>query len=122
MANITIWVSRHGTTNGIKLRDSEGHNPGNDHITTDVSPGDIITWKLEPSNSGLSSLDGVRKKSTSPNNLLTGAPRGNGRNEYTATVVSPSPGKDKVEDYEVGYTISGESDTRWDDPKIKMKV
>lgn len=118
MATINIYVSRVGNSNNIKLQDSEGHNPGNDNITTDVNPGDTLFWQLDQ-NSGLSSLDGVRMKTNSQNNLLNSitqvAP-----NIFTATVVSTSPGSGKIETYEVGYKVLGGSNILWDDPKLRM--
>ncbi len=123
MATINIYVSRNGRSNNIKLRDSEGHNPGNDNVTTDVSPGDTIIWQLD-SDSGLTSLDGVTKTVASdpsfdPNgvDLLVSTPSGS-NSVYTGTVVSISPGRGKFENYKVGYTVPGTNGTQWDDPKL----
>ena len=118
MATINIFVSRAGNSNQIKLRDSEGHNPGNDDITTDVSPGDTIIWQLDD-NSGLSSLQGVVKKPDSEYNLLASEPTGS-NNIFTATVSLSSPGRGAIEKYEIGYTVPGNSTVLWDDPKLKM--
>ena len=125
MATINIYVSRNGQSNNIKLRDSEGHNPGNDNITTDVGLGDKIIWQLD-SNSGLTSLDGIKQTeptdpSFDPNavNLLVSTPSGS-NGVYTGTVVSTSPGKGKYEKYKVGYTVPGTGRTQWDDPKLQI--
>ena len=118
MATIYIYVSRNGNSSNIKLRDSDGKNPGNDDLTSDVNPGDTIIWKLD-SNSNLYSLDGIQIKPDSPDNLLTSPPTGS-NNEFSATVVSISPGKGKIEKYMVGYTVSQGDETIWDDPKLRM--
>lgn len=118
MATINIFVSRAGNSNNIKLRDSEGHNPGNDDITTDVNAGDTVVWQLD-SNSGLYSLDGIQMKNDSENNLLTATPIGS-NGMYTGTVVSNSPGRGKIEKYQIGYTVTQGSGTIWDDPKLQM--
>ena len=125
MATINIYVSRKGQSNNIKLRDSEGHNPGNDNVTTTVSLNDIIIWQLD-SNSGLTSLDGITKTvATDPSFdpkaviLLVSTPSGS-NNVYTGTVVSISPGKDKYENYKIGYTVPGTNGTQWDDPKLQI--
>jgi hypothetical protein len=49
----TIYVSRNGNSNKLKLRDSENHNPGDDDLTTFVNPNDYVTWVLDsPSSPG----------------------------------------------------------------------
>ncbi|GGD30387.1 hypothetical protein [Flavobacterium orientale] len=118
MATINIFVSRAGNSNQIKLKDSEGHNPGNDDITTLVNPGDVIIWQLDD-NSGLYSLDGVEIKGDSPYNLLSVAPTGRD-NVFTASVTRASPGQGAIEKYKIGYTINRGEQTQWDDPKLQM--
>jgi len=118
MATINIYVSRVGNSNNIKLQDSEGHNPGNDNITTTVNTGDVLVWQLDQ-NSGLLSLDGVQMKNDSPNNLLINITQ-SGPNQFTATVVGTSPGVGKIETYQVGYKVPGGNTTIWDDPKLQM--
>jgi len=125
MATINIYISRNGQSNNIKVRDSEGHDPGNDNITTDVSPGDTVIWQLD-SNSGLTSLDGITRTVSSdhsfdPNavDLLVSTPSGS-NSVFTGTVVSTSPGRGKYEKYKIGYTVPGTIGTQWDDPKLQI--
>ncbi|MEX0598663.1 MAG: hypothetical protein WD512_19425 [Candidatus Paceibacterota bacterium] len=118
MATINIYVSRVGNSSNIKLQDSEGHNPGNDNITTTVNTGDVLVWQLDQ-NSGLASLDGVRMKSDSQNNLLVNIIP-SGTNQFTATVVGTSPGVGKFETYQIGYKVPGNGTIIWDDPKLQM--
>ncbi len=40
MAIKTIYISRFSNTKKIKLRESDGNDPGNDDLTTYVSTGD----------------------------------------------------------------------------------
>lgn len=122
---ITIYVSRNGNSKQLKLRDSEGHNPGNDQLTTDVEAGNIVKWVLD-SNSGLTSITQVKKVTSSdpsyqPNavTLLTSEPT-SVNNEIIATVVATSPGIGKFENYKIGFTIPGDTTEYWDDPKIRM--
>ena len=123
---ITIYVSRNGNSMQLKLRDSEGHNPNNDQLTTDVSPGDIIKWDLD-TNSGLSSITQVKKVEPSdpsfqPNasTLLTSEPT-SVNNEIIATVVATSPGSNAFENYKIGFTVPGDDNVYWDDPRLRMK-
>lgn len=118
MANRTIYVSRlNSNSNKIKLRDSEGHNPGDDDLTTFVDTGDTVTWKLD-TNSGLSEISKVEKKSDT-HQLLTGKPQGN-NGIWTGTVVSSSPGIGKKEKYKIYYKIAGDDKKRHDDPILQM--
>jgi hypothetical protein len=126
MATRTIYVSRNGTSYNLKLSDSEGHNPGNDNLTTDVDPGDTVQWVLD-SNSGLSSLNGVNQSvpgdpsyDTNSINLLTGAPQSNGNGGYTGTVVSSSPGAGRYEKYKIYFQVPGDPSVYNDDPKLQM--
>ena len=121
---ITVTVILKNSTSNppkIKLKDSEGHDPGNDDITTTVDAGDTVTW-IPDIASGIASLAGIRKKNVSGNNdLLAGNASPSGAN-YVGTIKSPSPGKNKVEKYEIGFKITGSDQTHWDDPKLKMKA
>lgn len=120
----TIYVSRNGQSKQLKLRDSEGHNPGNDQLTTDVVPGDTVTWQLD-TNSGLTGITAIvmvtsADPSYNPNgiNLISNIVQSNG--EFTATIVSPSPGRDKFENYKIGFTVPNDTTVYWDDPKLQM--
>lgn len=118
MAQRTIYVSRlNSNSTQIKLRDSEGHNPGNDQLTTLVDTNDTVVWELD-NNSGLTALTLVKKKSNSPHDLLSIHPKQNSDGKWSATVKSTSPGIGKRETYKIKYTIGDEEYK--DDPVLQM--
>ena len=126
MAARTVYVSRNGQSNQLKLRDSEGHNPQNDNLTTDVDPGDTVTWQLD-TNSGLTSIEAVQQvTSTDPSynsasvNLMSILPTST--NGFTGTIVTPSPGVTKFEQYKIGFKVPNDTTVYWDDPKLIMKT
>lgn len=128
MATITIYVSRNGNSYNLKLRDSLGNNPGNDNLTTSVSPGDSLIWCLDPTGSNLTSLNGVNKTvdgdpSFNPNSIdLIAAPGTHSVDGiYYGTVVSPSPGSGKFENYKIGFKVPNDDNVHWDDPKLQMQ-
>ena len=123
----TIYVSRNGNSLQLKLRDSEGHNPGNDDLITFVSPGDTVTWMLDPDGSnGLVSLNAVNKSvpgdasydSNSVDLLVSGTTNNNG--VYTGTVVPTSPGNGRYEKYKIGFMVPNSNQVYFDDPKLQM--
>lgn len=124
----TIYVSRNGNSMQLNLSDSEGHNPGNDNLTTDVSPGDTVQWELNPNGSGLTSIVSISKTApTDPSfnpssiDLLVSNPTSNG-GVFTGVVVSPSPGRGTFENYKIGFTVPGDPTTYYDDPKLQMNA
>lgn len=117
MAQRTIYVSRkNDTSHHIKLRDSEGNNPGNDKITTLVDTNDTVTWELD-TDSGLTAITKVHKKSDT-HQLLTAEPHKGNSGKWVGTVVGTSPGKGKEEKYKIYYTI-GDKEYH-DDPILQM--
>lgn len=123
MAVINIYASRNGNSYQLKLRDSEGHNPGNNDITTNVKTGDTVQWQLDRK-SNLTSLNGVLRsiKPGNPNTvaLLTSDPVLISPNVYQGTVVSTSPGVGRIMTYKVGFTVPGDEIVYWDDPKLSI--
>lgn len=119
MATKTIYVSKEPNSNKIKLRDSDGNDPGNDDLTTLVDPNDTVEWRLD-TNSGLEGIIGVKKKNDT-NDLLTGEPQ-ESNGVWSATVVPVSPGKGKNEKYKIGYKIPNDDKKHWDDPKLQMNI
>ena len=126
MAVVTIYVSRNGNSNNLKLRDSEGHGNGTDNITTDVGPGDSVQWELD-TNSNLAALNAVSKTvpgdpsfDANSQDLLTSITSSNG--VFTGLVVSPSPGKGKYEKYKIAFMVPNSNEIFWDDPKLQMDV
>jgi len=116
MARI-IFVSKNG--NSIKLRDSEGHNPGNDDITTLVSPGDKVKWKLD-NNSNLFSIESVQKSSGTT--LWESPPADNGNGVYVATIKNDRNLDGKTENYTISYKVTRDGGVKSDDPRLKVKV
>ncbi len=115
----TIYVSKEKDSDELKLRDSEGHNPGDDKLTFLVDAGDTVNWKLDGTKSGLSEIFKVEKKSDT-HHLLTSEPQPVD-GFWQGTVKDPSPGKGKSEKYKIGYKVSGHDKKHWDDPKLQMK-
>lgn len=126
MAENIIYVSRNGRSHELKLKDNQGHDPGNNKLETDVSPNDTVKWQLDE-NSGLSEITGIRESDPSQlqykgsQSLLAG-PAKNNKGIWEATVVSKSPGKDKFQNYMIGFKIPGDDKEYWDDPKLIMKT
>lgn len=124
MATRTIYVSLRPNTTQLKVRDSEGHDPGNDNITTVVTPGDTIVWELD-NNSNLASLNGISKKAQGyPNdtNLLVSPPASD-NGVYTGTVVaSPPQHGTYIEHYQIDYQITPGGPVLNDDPILQMNV
>lgn len=126
MAVVTIYVSRNGNSNNLKLRDSEGHGNGTDNLTTDVGPGDSVQWELD-TDSGLSYINAVTKTvpgdpsyDTNSQDLLASITSANG--VFTGVVVSPSPGQGKYEKYKIAFMVPNGNQIFWDDPKLQMDV
>lgn len=126
MAENIIYVSRNGNSFELKLRDNQGHNPGNNKLTTEVAPGEPIVWQLDE-NSGLAEITGIKESDSgkpqyrgSQNLLAAPAKRENG--VWRANVVPQSPGKGKFENYMIGFKIPGDDKEYWDDPKLHMKT
>lgn len=127
---IFIYVSRNGNSTNIKVRDSEGHIPGNDNITTDVVAGSELRWEVDPAEPTIYSITNIERKveKTDPedaNLIATGpswvAPVGSTEGYWSATIISPSPGKDKRESYTIYYKITSNGPVLNDDPKIQMQ-
>lgn len=122
----TIYVSRNGNSTNLKLRDSEGHNPGNDNLTTGVNPTDTVTWVLDPNASNpIASIQSITKAdNTQPRyansvEVLTANPT-NINGVWTGYVKSPSVGVGKFENYTIGFTLPNDNTVYYDDPKLQM--
>ncbi len=125
MAERIIYVSRNGQSHQLKLRDNQGHDPGNNDLTTDVDPNDTVRWELD-TNSGLEAITGIKPSDSSKReyrksqNILAAPPKSE-NGTWNATVVSPSPGRGKFENYMIGFKIPNDATEYWDDPKLLMK-
>ena len=116
MASEIIWISKKSTGTGLYLEDNEGHS-GDDNITTDVSPGDSVTWKLKE-DGGITKLTGINEKEESGNqNIFSSGPTKVSDSEWQGTV---STGASGTESYSINYEINGTPYT--DDPKLKVNT
>lgn len=122
MAKIKIYVSRKGNSSQIKLRDSEGHNPGNDKITTLVDRGNTIVWMLDPKGSNLYSLNGVEKKPSSRVNLLKDHPKEKKDGSFEAKVKDKKKLRGQEERYYIKYKLTKDGTILCDDPRLKMRI
>lgn len=122
----TIYLSVNGNSTNLRIRDSEGHNPGNDDITTTVTASDSVTWEPDPTPpsgaKAIASIVSVFRKNL-PNNgdLLMSPPTNNGTGQFTATVKSPAPSSGTIEQYGIQYTLANDPNTYTDDPKLQMQ-
>lgn len=106
-----IWISKQPTGTGLYLTDNEGHQ-GNNTITTDVSTGDTVTWKLKEGG-GISKLTGISKKDR---NIFSSGPSKVSDSEWQGTVGNLASGS---ESYNIQYEIDGTPYT--DDPDLEIR-
>jgi len=132
MADISIYVSRIGQSRNLSLRDAD-NNPLDDELTTMVSASQTIQWELDPSpsagrNVGITIVSVTKADSSIPKyansqQLLVADPSvSNG--VASGTVVSPSPGSGKFENYSIGFTVNSDPDPKciyYDDPRLQMR-
>lgn len=116
----TIFVSRRGNSDQIKLRDSDGNDPGNENLTTSVAPGDKVKWAIDPQHGNLHSLQGIEKKDGTPFDLLAKDPSRQSDGSYLGNVKSDNSLQGKEEAYLVRYKLTEEGPTMASDPKLKM--
>ncbi len=108
MADVTIYLSLVSGTTNLHLSDSEGHD-GDGTITTDVKPGDNVTWQIA-SGANISSIDSIYDKVS--NNIFSSGPSSQPNGTWTGTVSSSASGS---ESYGILYTVDG---TQYDDDPI----
>ncbi len=116
MSTEIINISKQEGNNQLYLTDNEGHS-GKDNITTNVKPGDTVTWKLVP-NGGIDQITGITAKPDSQDIFsVDPAPIDlkNPASDWTGTV---SPNATGSESYSIGYKIGGESLV--DDPQLRI--
>ena len=136
----TIYVSQNGNSGTLKLRDSEGHNPGNDDLTTDVASGDTVTWVVDPDASGPNAIYSIESITYSPPEdgpppkyqrstpvlyqTINGEKQVNGNaakvNGVMTGYVDSGISADTIENYQIGYKKVQNGDTLYDDPRLKM--
>lgn len=109
----TIWISKQPNSNGLYLEDNEGH-AGAGSITTDVKPGDTVTWKLKPGG-GIDAITSVARKSGS-GDIFGDDPEEQPDGSWVGTVSESAGGS---ESYSIGYQINSANYT--DDPELEVK-
>jgi hypothetical protein len=130
MATQIVYVSLQGQgdSTNLRLRDTDGNDGVND-ITTKVNPTDRVQWQVDttPPN-GATQIYSIEKVYKKPDrnplniNLLTTEPINIGNGVWQATVITPSPGKDKIEFYNIDFKRTSTDSTHTDDPKLQMNV
>lgn len=118
MASEIINISKQEGNNHLYLTDNEGH-VGPDTITTNVKPGDTVTWRLVP-NGGIDQITGITAKASS-HDIFSVDPSPVNPNDpasdWTGTV---SPDATGSESYSIDYKIGGKS--LKDDPRLKVNT
>lgn len=132
-----IYVSRQGNSSNLRVRDSEGNNPGNDQITTLVDPGDTVTWELDPradiSNPqyqpgyfpifaiiSIKKADSTIPKYMNSIDVLIADPPPPVNGVVTGLVKSPTPGRGRFENYQISYYLVSGGVPQTDDPIMQM--
>ena len=112
MADVTIYLSLVSGTTNLHLSDSEGHS-GDGTITTDVDPGDNVTWRID-SGANISSIDSIYDKVA--NDIFSTDPAKQSDGTWKGTVSNSASGS---ESYGIKYTVDG---TQYDDdPELQVK-
>jgi len=116
MSTEIIKISKQEGNNQLYLTDNEGHS-GKDNITTNVKPGDTVTWKLVP-NGGIDQITGITAKPDSQDIFSVDPAPVNPNDpasDWTGTVSGNATGS---ESYSIGYKIG--NDPFVDDPKLEV--
>ena len=112
MATEYIYISLVPGTTNLHLSDNEGHE-GDGTITTDVSLGDTVTWKI--SGSEISEITSIYAKPGSQD-IFSSDPAKNPDGSWTGTISSSGSGQ---ETYGIKYKVNSvEYD---DDPILLIK-
>ncbi|MEM6360784.1 MAG: hypothetical protein AAF149_17900 [Bacteroidota bacterium] len=112
----TIWISKQSSGTGLYLEDNEG-NSGNNTITTNVSRGDSVTWKLKEGG-GITKITGISEKDEPGNqNIFSSGPSKVSDSEWQGTVSTNASGN---EFYSIEYEIDGTPYT--DDPELDVQT
>ncbi len=125
---VTIYASRKGNSDKLKLRNSLAEDGSEDSdFKTDVGPGDTIQWELD-ADSGLQSLEEIEKVIEGDDcyvkgavDLLDGKPK-KSEGGLKGKIVEQSPGKGKFEKYKIAFKVPGDDKIFWHDPKIQMNA
>lgn len=101
MATETIFISKQTSGNGLFLSDNEGHS-GDNSITTEVSPGDTVTWQLV-SGGGIDEIVNIYAK-TDSQDIFSSDPAKQSDGSFMGIVSNSATGK---ESYNIAYKING---------------
>ena len=114
MATETIFISLVSGTTELHLTDNEGHS-GDGNLTTDVSPGDTVIWKIS-AGANISSISSIYKK-VSSQDIFSTDPSEQNSGFWKGTVSDSATGK---ETYGIKYMIDGKE---YDcDPVLQVKI
>ncbi|MEO6167527.1 MAG: hypothetical protein ABIO46_10915 [Chitinophagales bacterium] len=105
MANYSIRIT--GIVNGVLQLSDNG--------TTNVDPGDTVTWSISP-NSGVASITGIVDNSTV--DVFNPDPASQGNGSWMGTV-NPNIARGSLETYTINYTSSANEVCSFD-PKIQV--
>lgn len=114
---ITVFAT-HTRPIPLTISDDEGHfantHAGDAALTTDVLPGDTITWKFT---GDIQSIDGiVYKNETNSVNLFSTQPAKNADGSWSGIIGENVPNL-ATEKYDIHYTLNGVKYI--EDPKLK---
>lgn len=121
---VSLWDSRTNPPK-IKLVDSEGDHTDNGDMTSGVEPGAVVTWTADKA-SGIAAVTRILPTTNQSNNnnyvnlINWNACGRNANGDVYATILSPSVGKGKMEEYTIYFMIDGDPTEYSHDPKLKM--
>ncbi|MGM0582522.1 MAG: hypothetical protein ACQETL_17720 [Bacteroidota bacterium] len=116
MSTEIINISKQEGNNRLYLTDNEGHS-GKDNITTNVKPGDTVTWKLVP-NGGIDQITGITAKPDSQDIFSVNPAPVNPNDPASDWSGTVSPDATGSESYNIAYKIG--NDPFVDDPKLRI--
>lgn len=114
MAEETIYISKQTTGTGLFLSDNEGHS-GDNSITTNVNPGDTVTWKLK-SAGGIDEITNIAAKAGNTD-IFSSNPSAQSDGSWKGIVSASATGS---ESYLIGYKIGSTDYT--DDPDLDVQT
>lgn len=118
MSTEIINISKQEGNNRLYLTDNEGHS-GKNNITTNVKPGDTVTWKLVP-NGGIDQITGITAKPSSQDIFSVDPAPVNPDDPSSDWAGTVSPNATGTESYKIGYKIGEEA--LLDDPKLNVNT
>ena len=114
MSTETIYISKQTSGTGLYLADSEGHS-GNNTITTTVSPGDTVIWRLS-NGGGIDEITNIYAK-TGSQDIFSQDPARQADGSWKGVVSTDATGN---ESYNIAYKIGGVE--YLDDPDLEVHI